>query len=117
MQRRDEFDGEIAVSVEGLPPGVTCPGAVLGGGVTEGSLVLVAAEDASAWAGPIKIVAKARIGGREVAREARYARRRVGHAEPAAAAGGVSPRAGAVAGRDRQGDGAGAGADRRGQGV
>src|SRR5205814_2976837 len=48
VQRRDEFDGEIAVSVEGLPAGVACPGAVLGGSVTEGSLVFVAADDAVA---------------------------------------------------------------------
>jgi hypothetical protein len=71
-QRRDEFDGEIAVSVEGLPTGVTSPGAVLGGSVTEGSLVLVAAEDAPAWAGPIKVIAKGTVAGREVTREARY---------------------------------------------
>jgi hypothetical protein len=73
VQRRDEFDGEISVTVEGLPPGVSCAGAVLGGNVTEGSLVFVAAEDASAWAGPIKIIGKAKVGDREVAREARYA--------------------------------------------
>src|SRR5947208_9621457 len=36
------------------------------------SLVLVAAEDAAAWAGPIKIIAKGKIGEREVTREARY---------------------------------------------
>jgi hypothetical protein len=73
VQRRDEFDGEIAVSVEGLPSGVTCPGAILGGGINDGSLVLVAAEDALAWAGPIKIIAKAKVADREVTREARYA--------------------------------------------
>jgi hypothetical protein len=73
VQRRDEFDGEIAVSVEGLPPSVTCSGAVLGGGVNDGFLVFVAADDAPAWAGPIKIVGKAKIGDREVVREARYA--------------------------------------------
>jgi hypothetical protein len=72
MQRRDEFDGEIAVNIEGLPRGVSCPGAVLGGGVNEGSLVIMAADDAAAWAGPIKVVAKGQIGGREVTREARY---------------------------------------------
>jgi hypothetical protein len=76
VQRRDEFDGEIAVSVEGLPTGVTCPGAVLGGSVTEGSLVFIAADDAPAWAGPIRIVAKSKIGAppdtRELTREARY---------------------------------------------
>jgi hypothetical protein len=73
LQRRDEFAGEITVSVEGLPPGVTCPGAVLGGKVEDGSLIFIAAEDASAWAGPVKIVGKAMIDDREVVREARYA--------------------------------------------
>src|SRR5439155_26424960 len=70
--RRDEFNGEIVVSVEGLPPGVTCPGALLGGTVEDGTLVFLAAETASSWAGPIKIVGKAQIGDREVVREARY---------------------------------------------
>lgn len=72
VQRRDEYASEIAVSVEGLPPGVTCGGAVLGGTADEGALVLVAAEDASNWAGPIKVIAKGKIGDREVTREARY---------------------------------------------
>jgi hypothetical protein len=72
LQRRDDFEGEVNVSVEGLPPGVTCAGAVLGGEVTRGSLVFVAAESAAAWAGPVKIVAKGKIGDREVVREARY---------------------------------------------
>ncbi len=71
-QRRDEFDGEIAISVEGLPQGITSPGAVVGGSVTDSSLVLVAADDAPAWAGPIKVIAKGTIAGREVTREARY---------------------------------------------
>lgn len=71
-QRRDEFDGEITVTLEGLPKGVTSPGAVLGGNVTDGSLVLIAADDAPAWAGPIKVIAKGTIAGREVTREARY---------------------------------------------
>ncbi len=72
VQRRDEFDGEITVSVEELPTGVTSPGAVLGGSVTDGSLVLIAADDAPAWAGTIKVMAKGSIAGREVTREARY---------------------------------------------
>jgi hypothetical protein len=73
IQRRDEFDGEIAVSVEGLPKSVTCAGALLGGNVTDGSLVFVAADEAAAWSGPIKIIGKAKLGDREVVREARYA--------------------------------------------
>jgi hypothetical protein len=72
VQRRDEFDGEIAINIEGLPRGVNCPGAVLGGGVNEGSLVIMAADDAAPWAGPIKVAAKGQIGGREITRESRY---------------------------------------------
>ena len=72
VQRRDDYAGEVAVSVEGLPPGVTTSGAVLGGTAEEGGLVLVAAEDASNWAGPIKVIAKGQVAGREVVREARY---------------------------------------------
>lgn len=73
VQRRDEFDGEVSVEVRGLPGGVTCAGAVLGGNIEEGSLVFVAAEDAPAWAGPIQVIGKATVAGREVVREARYA--------------------------------------------
>ncbi len=116
VQRRDEFDGEISVSAEGLPAGVTCPGAVLGGGVSEGSLVFIAAEDASAWAGPIKITAKAKIGEREATREARYGVRRMGHCQPPAAAERIplGPRPGA---RRRQRNRAGPRANRRRQGL
>ena len=71
--RMDDFKGEIAISVEGLPAGVTCSGAVIGGEVTSASLVVVAAENAAAWAGPVKIVGKAKVGDKELVREARYA--------------------------------------------
>ena len=70
--RRDGFDGEILVTVEGLPAGVTCKGAILGGAATSAELVLMAAENAPAWAGPLKVVGKATIDGKEVVREARY---------------------------------------------
>jgi hypothetical protein len=73
LQRRDEFDGEVTVTVEGLPAGITTPGALLGGAVTESSLVLMASDEAAAWAGPIKVIAKGTLAGREVTREARYA--------------------------------------------
>jgi hypothetical protein len=73
VQRRDEFDGEITVGVEGLPAGITCPGAVIGGQVKQAALVFAATDGVSAWTGPIKIVGKAKIGDREVVREARYA--------------------------------------------
>ena len=64
--RQDNFDGEISLTVEGLPPGVTCPGATIGPGADVGTLVFSAAEKSEPWAGPIKIVGHARINGHEV---------------------------------------------------
>jgi hypothetical protein len=72
VDRRDGFDGDVTISVEGLPAGVTCAGAVVGGSVERTQLVIAAAEGAAAASGPIKIVGKAQIGGKEVVREARY---------------------------------------------
>lgn len=72
VQRQGDFAGEIAISVEGLPESVKCAGAVLGGDVSHGAIVLVADESAAAWAGPVKIVAKAKVGDKELVREARY---------------------------------------------
>jgi hypothetical protein len=71
VERRDDFKGEVAVSVEGLPAGVTCPGAVLGGDASTTQLVFTATEDAAAWAGPIRVIAKAQVEGKEVVRIAR----------------------------------------------
>ncbi|MEX2173512.1 MAG: hypothetical protein WD872_04065, partial [Pirellulaceae bacterium] len=73
VNRQDDFAGDIALSVEGLPAGISCVGAVLGGDVTSAPLVLVAAEGAAAWTGPIQVVGKAKLGEQEVVREARYA--------------------------------------------
>src|SRR5207253_1614352 len=53
--RRDGFDGEIEVTIEGLPAGVTCPGTVLGPGQESTALVLTTADNAAAWAGTIKV--------------------------------------------------------------
>lgn len=73
LDRRDGFTGEVQVALEGLPAGVTCSGAVLGGAVNNASMVVMAAENAAPWTGPIKVVAKANINGKDVVREARYA--------------------------------------------
>jgi hypothetical protein len=72
VDRREGFEGDVTISIEGLPAGVTCAGAVVGGSVERTQLVIVAAEGAAAASGPIKIVGKAQIGGKEVVREARY---------------------------------------------
>lgn len=71
LERRDDFAGEVAVSMEGLPPGVTSSTAILGPTQTSASLILAAAENAAAWAGPLRIVGKSQIDGKEVVRAAR----------------------------------------------
>lgn len=71
LDRRDDFKGEVAITVEGLPAGVTCAGAILGGDVSSTSLIFSATEDAAAWAGPIRVVAKAQIKGKDSVRIAR----------------------------------------------
>lgn len=71
--RQDGFKGEIALRVEGLPPGVTCKPQVLGPGMKQALLVVSAAADAPPWIGSIKIKGTATIDGKPVVREARYA--------------------------------------------
>ncbi|MEQ8790750.1 MAG: hypothetical protein RIC55_30915 [Pirellulaceae bacterium] len=63
--------GDIQVTAEGLPQGVTCEGAKLGADVERGWLVFAADEKAKAWSGTVKIVAKAMVAGKEIVREAR----------------------------------------------
>jgi hypothetical protein len=63
VDRRDDFDGEIEIAVEGLPAGVTCAGALLGGKGESSTLVIAANDSAAAWAGPIRVIAKANVNG------------------------------------------------------
>ena len=69
--RRDGYAGDIALSVEGLPPGVTCSPQTIGGGVRETQLVLSAGADAAAFTGPILVKGTATIKGQPLVREAR----------------------------------------------
>ncbi len=71
--RRDGFAGNVTVTAQGLPPGVTCAASILGPGQTATRLILVAAEDAEPWSGEIKIIGTARIADADVVREARGA--------------------------------------------
>jgi hypothetical protein len=73
VERRDGFDGPIDLTVEGLPAGVSCAGAVVGPGQSRATLVLNAAETAANWAGTIRVIGKAKIGEQEVTHEARPA--------------------------------------------
>ncbi len=60
--RRDGYNGAIDVTVENLPPGITCKGTSIGPGQTNATIVFSANEDAADGTfGFAKIVAKARI--------------------------------------------------------
>ncbi|MBY0525115.1 MAG: PPC domain-containing protein [Gemmataceae bacterium] len=71
--RRDGFNGDIALGVDGLPPGVTCKPQVAGPTVKQTALVLTASADAAPWSGEIKAKGTAKINGKDVVREARAA--------------------------------------------
>jgi hypothetical protein len=71
--RLDGFNGEVRLSAEGLPQGVTCPPQLVGPNQKQASLILTAAADAPSWTGTITIRGTATINGSEVVREARPA--------------------------------------------
>jgi hypothetical protein len=71
--RRDGFNGEIALSIEGLPDSVTANPAVIGPGQNETYLVVSAAADAADWFGAVTISGRSTIGDVEVVRQARPA--------------------------------------------
>ena len=73
VQRRDGFDGEIEISVEGLPLGISAAGLKIGKGKTYGHLILTADEKAPRGFSLAKITGKAVIGGKEIVRPARVA--------------------------------------------
>jgi hypothetical protein len=71
VRRSGGFSGDIELTVEGLPAGVTCPPQTLGAGVNETSLVLSAPAGTAEWTGEIKIKGTATINGNKVVQEAR----------------------------------------------
>jgi hypothetical protein len=71
--RQDGFVGDIALSAEGLPPGMTAGPQTVGGDLRETRFVLTAAPTAAAWTGEIKIKGTAIIKGQKVVREVRSA--------------------------------------------
>lgn len=68
--RRDGFDETIEVTTEGLPAGVTCPGATIGPGQTDATLIFTAAEDAQPWFGTVRVVGRSRIDAPNEAKQA-----------------------------------------------
>lgn len=71
--RNDGFEGDITVTVKGLPPGVTAKPLVLSGKTRQGFLTLWAAPDVAAWTGPIELVGTAKVGEKEIKSIARPA--------------------------------------------
>lgn len=77
--RQDNFAGDIVITAEDLPLGVTASPLVLSEKTDRGILVLAAAADAASWAGDIRIVGRAKVGDHELVREARFAALVWGH--------------------------------------
>jgi hypothetical protein len=77
--RQDGFEGDIVITAQDLPPGVTATPLVLSGKTDRGILVLAAAADAESWSGDIRIEGRAKVGERELVREARFAALVWGH--------------------------------------
>ncbi|HEY7428682.1 MAG TPA: PPC domain-containing protein, partial [Gemmataceae bacterium] len=71
--RENGFLGDIALTVEGLPAGVTAAPQTIGGDLRESRLVLSATPAAAVWTGEIKIKGTADLGGKKVTRQARSA--------------------------------------------
>src|SRR5205823_1216062 len=71
LTRLGGWNGEVTLTVEGLPAGVGCVPQVVGPGVQQAALVITAAADAKPWTGEIKVQGSATIQGRAVAHPAR----------------------------------------------
>jgi hypothetical protein len=73
VTRIDSFNGEITLSAEGLPEGVTAPKQRISAGQRQGVFVISADAGAPFWAGGIRVKATATIDDETVEREARAA--------------------------------------------
>jgi hypothetical protein len=69
--RPEGFGHDIELTVEGLPPGVTCPPQSLSAAVRQMSLAVSAAPGTAPWTGEVKVKGTATINGAKVTREAR----------------------------------------------
>jgi hypothetical protein len=68
--RRDGFNGDIQLSIENPPPGLVFEGDKIEAGKNFTFILLTAAEDAPAFAGPIRLVGRAKVGDKELVRQA-----------------------------------------------
>ncbi len=71
VDRRYGFTGDIEVSAQGLPSGVTCSSILIGATTSTGSLMLTASENAPGWTGSVRLVGRSLLRGNETIRYAR----------------------------------------------
>ena len=71
--RRDGFDGDIELSMDGLPEGVTAKGLKIATGKSRGIMLVTAAQDAPRAMANVQLVGKATINGGPVTRPCRMA--------------------------------------------
>jgi hypothetical protein len=71
--RRDGFDGEIELSVDDLPPGVTASGLKIPAGKVQGMFFISASESATAAFSIAKMLGRATVNGSSVTRPCRLA--------------------------------------------
>ena len=71
IDRKDGFDGPITLEASGLPPGVTCPPVIATVKEDSVRLMMQATADAAGWNGIITVKGRAKVGDKEVIREAR----------------------------------------------
>jgi hypothetical protein len=69
--RRDGFNGDIQLSIENPPPGLIFEGDKIEAGKSFTFILLTASEDAPPFAGALRLVGKAKVGDKELVREAR----------------------------------------------
>lgn len=77
--RQDDFTGDIVITAENLPPGVTAQPLTLSGKIDQGILVVSADPTAKTWAGEIKIIGTSSINQKQVVHEAKFASLIWGH--------------------------------------
>lgn len=73
VQRRDGFDGDIELAMEGLPPGVSAGGLKIAKGKSYGHLIITADANAKPGFGIARMTGKALINGQSVTRPCRVA--------------------------------------------
>jgi hypothetical protein len=69
--RRDGFNGDIELAIEEPPAGLIFAGDRIEAGKSSTFILLTAAEDAPAFAGPLRLVGRARVGEKELVRDTR----------------------------------------------